>query len=138
MGTLAAVAAAGGFDPEPPGALAADREPPGFDALDMPASTSEHALPGSSKHRAAVPARARLPAALAEERAQKLAERKAREEERRRLQEMLRDARTAVRTRERDSALLQKQLDVSEKAAEDARKVVRDLERQLETLDDAG
>lgn len=137
MGTLAAVAAAGGFDPDPPGALAADREPPGFDVVDMPASTSEHAPPGSSTHRAATPARARLPAAHAEQRAQKLAERKAREEERRRLQEMLREARAAVRARERDSVLLQKQLDASEEAAEDARKVVRDLERQLEALDDA-
>jgi len=32
---------------------------------------------------------------------------------------------------------VQKQLDVSEKAAEDARRVVQDLERQLEVLDDA-
>lgn len=32
-GTLAAIAAAGGFDPDPPGALVADRDPPGFEAL---------------------------------------------------------------------------------------------------------
>jgi len=31
--TLAAVAATGGFDPDPPGALGADRDPPGFEAL---------------------------------------------------------------------------------------------------------
>jgi hypothetical protein len=31
--TLAALAAAGGFEPEPPGALSADRDPPGFEAL---------------------------------------------------------------------------------------------------------
>lgn len=30
--TLSALAAAGGFDPDPPGALSADRDPPGFDA----------------------------------------------------------------------------------------------------------
>jgi hypothetical protein len=29
--TLSALAAAGGFDPDPPGALSADRDPPGFD-----------------------------------------------------------------------------------------------------------
>ncbi|HTV25316.1 MAG TPA: hypothetical protein VMG12_41765 [Polyangiaceae bacterium] len=29
--TLSALAASGGFDPDPPGALAADRDPPGFD-----------------------------------------------------------------------------------------------------------
>jgi hypothetical protein len=32
-GTLSAIAAAGGFDPDPPGALVADRDPPGFEAL---------------------------------------------------------------------------------------------------------
>jgi hypothetical protein len=31
--TLSALAAAGGFDPDPPGALASEREPPGFDAF---------------------------------------------------------------------------------------------------------
>ena len=141
MGTLAAVAAAGGFDPDPPGALAADREPPGFDAVDVSASTSEHEPHGSSRHRAtahaAVPGRARLAAAIAEQRAQKLVERRAREAERHRLHEMLREARAAVRAREHASALLQKQLDTSEKDAEDARRVVQDLERQLEVLDDA-
>src|SRR5262245_14621923 len=30
-GTLAAIAAAGSFDPDPPGGLTTDREPPGFD-----------------------------------------------------------------------------------------------------------
>src|SRR5262249_4879048 len=37
-GTLAAVAAAGGFEPDDPGTLAVDRAPPGFDVLDAPAS----------------------------------------------------------------------------------------------------
>jgi hypothetical protein len=36
VATLSAIAAAGGFDPDPPGALVADRDPPGFDALAMP------------------------------------------------------------------------------------------------------
>src|SRR5579859_2673358 len=31
--TLAALAVTGGFEPDPPGALVADREPPGFEAL---------------------------------------------------------------------------------------------------------
>ena len=31
--TLSAVAASGGFAPDPPGALSADRDPPGFEAL---------------------------------------------------------------------------------------------------------
>lgn len=36
---LAALAAAGGFDPDPPGALKHDRDPPGFDVLAFGAST---------------------------------------------------------------------------------------------------
>jgi hypothetical protein len=36
--TLSALAAAGGFDPEAPGALAADRAPPGFDAAGLGAA----------------------------------------------------------------------------------------------------
>ena len=140
-GTLAAVAAAGGFEPDPPGALAADREPPGFDAVDMPAATAEHESHGTSKRRAtprtAAPERARLTAALAEQRTEKQAERKAREAERHRLQRLLREARTALRAHEHAVALLQKKLDASEQATEDAREAVRDLERQLESLDDA-
>jgi len=140
-GTLAAVAAAGGFEPDPPGALAADREPPGFHAVDMPASTAEHESKGTSKRRAtprtAAPERARRAAALAEQRTEKQAERKAREAERHRLQRMLREARTALRAHEHVAALLQKKLDDADQAAEEAREAVRDLERQLESLDDA-
>ena len=33
--TLSALAATGGFDPDPPGALSADRDPPGFDAVGL-------------------------------------------------------------------------------------------------------
>jgi hypothetical protein len=35
---LSALAAVGTFDPDPPGALAGDREPPGFDTIDMTAA----------------------------------------------------------------------------------------------------
>jgi hypothetical protein len=53
--TLSALAAAGGFDPDPPGALAADRDPPGFEALGVgfvPASAAE---PAAHVEPAAVP-----------------------------------------------------------------------------------
>lgn len=33
--TLSAIAATGGFDPDPPGALGADRDPPGFEAMNI-------------------------------------------------------------------------------------------------------
>jgi hypothetical protein len=138
-GTLAAVAAAGGFDPDPPGALATDRDPPGFDAVDAPASPPAHqSHRGSSRRhatvaRTAVPERVRLAAAA---RAEDRAEREARKVERHRLQKALADAQATLRARERASSLLQKELHASEKAVEDAREVVRDLERQVEVLDD--
>jgi hypothetical protein len=143
MGTLAAVAAAGGFDPDPPGALATDRKPPGFDAFDEPAAVAEHQpTRGSQRQRATVARtaaseREHLAAARAEERAQKQAEAKAREAERRRLKTALVDANAEVRARERALALLQKELQAAEKAVEDAREVVRDLERKFEVFDDA-
>jgi hypothetical protein len=60
--TLSALAAAGGWDPDPPGALSADRDPPGFEAIGIsnvalpappaataPAATAPGGAPG---HRA--------------------------------------------------------------------------------------
>lgn len=48
--TLSALAATGSFDPDPPGALSADRDPPGFDALGStfaaaPASATSRPVP---------------------------------------------------------------------------------------------
>ena len=122
-GTLAAVAAAGSFDPDPPGALTADREPPGFEAIDTVAATTRVARPERTTARP-------------EDRAKKQAEAKARQAERQRLVAALREAQAAVRDRERASALRQKELHAAEKAVADARDVVRDLERELEKLDD--
>lgn len=45
---LAALAAAGGFDPDPPGALKHDRDPPGFDVLAFGASTDSAPRAGSA------------------------------------------------------------------------------------------
>jgi hypothetical protein len=141
MGTLAGVAAAGGFDPDPPGALATDREPPGFDALGTPGSTAEdQPHRGAQKQRAtvaraAVSERERLAAARAEERAKKQAETNARE--RHRLNSALHHANAKVQARERAVWRLQKELQAAEQAVEDAREVVRDLERKLAALDDA-
>ena len=137
-GTLAAIAATGGFDPDPPGALAADREPPGFDAVEA-ASTAKHQQRPSehrpAARRTAVSERARLAAARAEERARKLAETKARE--RHRLTAALDNAKAKVRTCERALSLLQKELPAAEAGVQEARDVVQDLERRLAALDDA-
>src|SRR5262249_46788673 len=122
MATLAAVAAIGGFDPGPPGALTADREPPGLQAH-PPAATTRVAKPERTT-------------AQSEGRAKKQAEAKARQAERQRIVAAIREAQAAVRDRERASALLKKELHAAEKAVEDARYVLLDLERTLEKLDD--
>ena len=113
-GTLAAVAAAGGFDPEPPGTLTSDREPPGFEAVGAsaaPVRASRTAaprcsgLPPPGRRRSergrASEARAKL---KEEARAKKQAELKA--EQRRRLEAALRAAHARVQTHERALARL--------------------------------
>jgi hypothetical protein len=144
-GTLAAIAAAGSFDPDPAGALASDREPPGFEAIG--AAAPAHArrprrgaeTRRTTAARTAVPDRARAAAARAqlreEERARRQAELKARE--RNRLDSALRAAHARIRTDEHALARLQKELRAAEAALADERTVARDLERKLHALDDA-
>ena len=140
-GTLAAVAAAGGFDPEPPGTLAADREPPGFDAVAPPVLASGHPRrPGAQDEHRRVPAsaseRERHAAARAEKQARRLAETRARE--RQRLEKKLRDARAVVQERERALAQVQKELRAAEQAVADARAVAQELSARLEARGDPG
>lgn len=139
MGTLAAVAAAGGFEPDPPGALATDREPPGFDAVGQPASTPRHNTPrgGPQRQRAAATrdaARERHAACAEDRRAKKQAKLKARA--RQRLETAVRDAHAELRRRERALSFLQKDLKAAEKAVEEAHASLGDLERKLRALDD--
>lgn len=141
-GTLAAVAAAGGFDPDPPGALAGDRDPPGFDALAgtgvarQPPPRRGPAPRQAAPVRIAVSEGQRRAAAEAEERARQHAEQKAPNAERRRLTAELHGARAALRGRERAAALRRQELEVAAEAVERAGEAVRDLERKLGKLDD--
>jgi hypothetical protein len=152
-GTLAAIAAEGGFD-EQPGTLAVDRDPPGFEVIGSPAKSiapETRALPkdtapatderGNARVRAAAE-RQRIAAHKAERRAVEQAEKKRQRElarrtsERRRLETALRAARADVTTRERALSSLQKELRAAETAVGDARQVVQDVERKLADLDD--
>ncbi len=70
--TLSAIAVAGGFDPDPPGALAEDRDPPGFAAFGIASGSDEPAAPvahppkateaAKHEHHAKAPAHATPPA----------------------------------------------------------------------------
>jgi flagellar biosynthesis GTPase FlhF len=53
--TLAALAAAGGWDPDPPGALSADRDPPGFEAIGISNVVELPATPAGKRDATAEP-----------------------------------------------------------------------------------
>jgi hypothetical protein len=132
--TLAAIAAAGGFEPDPPGALAADRDPPGFAAVSVvakPAEGAPHAAPAPDR------TAARVRAAEAMERKRREAERARRKAERSRVQQELRTATAEVRQRERAFARLEQQVRDADQALSAARAMMQDLERRLAELDEA-
>lgn len=158
--TLSAIAAAGGFDPDPPGALAADRDPPGFEAIGIlpeksaPLPPSQHpagqrvahhhvrdvTAPKPAKRDAAAD-RARLRAIETKRRTAERAEKKRRDAERARRRadaERVRKAilagKKAIQHRERVRSALAKRLAAAEEALADSRKTVADLENELTQL----
>jgi hypothetical protein len=142
--TLAALAAAGDFAPDPPGALSADRDPPGFETVSL-AVQPTHAEPKASgtKSSSSVAKRERgrgeaLMRAAAERRKERdAAERTRRQAERSRLQSALRAATVETRRLERAHALLERQLREAESAVSAAQVQVEGLEHQLAKLDEA-
>lgn len=145
--TLSALAASGGFDPDPPGALAADRDPPGFEAIGIPSAPVEAAAaatptPGANK--AALAAARTAHEADAEQRRQEeLAQRQRAEQERarrraerHRLETELRDARAEIETRERTVRELEEQLARARREIEEARATIETLTGKLAALAD--
>ncbi len=148
--TLSALAATGGFDPDPPGALAEDRDPPGFEAVGIPAEPAEPAEPskghdGHKKHDVHVKdelaaARAKAEAQREREREDKRkaeAERKQRAAERHRLETALRTAKAEHSDRERAVKRIEKDLDHARAAADKAQQLVDEIESRLAELADA-
>ena len=124
--TLSAIAAAGGFEPDPPGALSADRGPPGFDAVadSAPAEDVEGARAEAADERRRAQA----------ERERKKAEELARKQEQRRLEAEHREATSALDACERELAQHRKALAEAQARAERARAAVEELERRLASL----
>jgi hypothetical protein len=131
--TLAALAAAGGFEPDAPGTLASDREAPGFDAFGL---VIPEAKPRRSSSAEAEEAKSK--ASDREARAAAAAEKRRAEEEaararveRRRLEGLLRAAQAEVEelTRERDER--QQALARAEAKLAAALEAVADFERRL-------
>jgi hypothetical protein len=157
--TLSALAASGGWDPDPPGALSADREPPGFEALGI---SNELALPAIEERKethARQPARAghddlarsRRDVAEAQRRKEREAaaaraeaaadmrraetERARAAAERHRIEAALRTAQGDVTQREREVVKLERDLASARNMVAQAKAVVQGLEERLAHLD---
>ena len=150
--TLAAISASGGFDPDPPGALGADRDPPGFEAIgiaaevERPAAKPKHDEPdedrsAAEEQRAHAAAKRHREAEEAAERAEAAAERRRAEQEeakrlaeRHRTEAALRTAVGEVERRAREADRLRTALTEAEEAIGKAQAVVVDLETRLAEL----
>jgi hypothetical protein len=129
--TLSAVAATGGFAPDAPGALSADRDPPGFEALGFgPAATATSAE--APPENAESPQEAeRRRAEEAERRRAEEAERQRRLAERERLSTLLRDAEQLRDTQQRDASRLRSELETAEQSLKKTQALLAELEQQL-------
>jgi len=139
--TLAALAATGGWDPDPPGALSADRDPPGFEAIGvgnvvelpvMRARVTEAAHEPAAHRPDKDAAAARAQAAAELRRAE--AERAKAAAERHRLEAALRTARGDVAQREREVVRLERDLAAARDMVDQARAIALGLEQQLGQL----
>jgi hypothetical protein len=154
--TLSALAANDGWDPDPPGALSDDRDPPGFEALGIaplaavaPAPAPKHEPKQHPPKKSdddeddkAALERARKQAE-AREQAEAAAERRKAEEarakqlaERHRIEAAIRTGKGEVEARVRELERLKKSVETAEANVEQARAVVADLEERLEQLGD--
>ena len=115
--TLSAIAATGSFDPDPPGALTDDRDPPGFEAAAVPTAA------------VAAETASRLSASADQRRAEDTGKKKRAERERD--EAALRTAVGEVERRVRDVERLRKATSDAEVALEKSRAIVTDLERKL-------
>jgi hypothetical protein len=152
--TLSALAASGGFDPDPPGALANDRDPPGFEALgfgfelepraEAPAPQAKHPAKHEAKHaqhdgagakRSDHDEEAERERKRAAEERERLAQERARKKaERDRLTVDLRAAHEDVTTLLRDAERLRHELRGVESKLEKAQQRVEKLKNALSEI----
>ena len=145
---LSALAAVGSFDPDPPGALAGDREPPGFDVLGMGVpqaveraagpkhpSADRSELTDAKRRKETDAARARQERERIELERRKAEEERARKRERERLEKALRSAKAELKFRTEQVERLESELAQAEKTVAQARAELADLESRLSGLD---
>jgi hypothetical protein len=137
--TLSAVAAIGGFQPDPPGALGADRDPPGFEALGFAttnATPTTESVDKPDKHAGARHAQQaeKRRADEAERRRAEEAERQRRLAERERLSAKLRRAEELRVAQQRELVRLRSEVEAAEQSLKDAQALIRNLEAELASL----
>jgi hypothetical protein len=128
--TLSAVAASGGFAPEPDGALTSDRDPPGFETFTGEGTAKAAAVPSGG----AVPDEAERRRAEAERKRAEEEERQRRQAERERLSAALREARELLSAREREASRLRAELEAAEQRTKETRALLADIETKLGAL----
>lgn len=150
--TLSAIAAQGDFEPEPAGALSADRDPPGFEAVGLETSPTRAPAPkapekerahdsdaaeaaarkadANARHREAERQRAEE----AERKRAEEAERKRRLAERERVTKALRDTRALLKGHEQERERLKEELEATEQSVDEAQALLDRLEKELASL----
>ena len=145
--TLSAIAAIGGFAPDPAGALSSDRDPPGFEALGFGDETSASAATSTTE---APQTKAAAPDDAAARREREAAERAAEVEKRRiegearaarlaereRLSASLREARQLQTTQQSELSRMRSELDAAEQRLKQTQALLAELEQKLASLSD--
>ncbi len=150
--TLSAIAATGSFDPDQPGALTDDRDPPGFEAAGIPGLAASVAAPKSKAgdddddkpiKRAQADDKRRADSAAAAEKAEAAAERRKADEvkakknaERHRHEAALATAKGDVQRRQRDVDRLRSAVEDAEAQLTKSQAIVDDLESKLAEMTD--
>jgi hypothetical protein len=157
--TLSALAAAGGFEPDAPGELSADRDPPGFEALGFGAATGASAsgsaaASGSAGGRVAASAKAGSASAKAgadeakeaavrreREREAEVERKRAEQEERtrrlaerERLSATLRQTQALRETQQHELLRLKSQLERAERGLKETQALIAEIEDKLASL----
>jgi hypothetical protein len=136
--TLSALAVSGGFDPDPPGALSADRDPPGFEALGI---TATEAVTKAAKPKPEKPAakkdddeeertKRELAEAAAERKKKEAAEAK-RLAELRAMEQALSGAKSELERKQKDLDRLEKAVEAARTTVEKSQAAVDELEAKL-------
>ncbi len=148
--TLSAIAATGNFDPDPPGALADDRDPPGFEAAGIPGLAASVPKAKDDDEEEDKPSKRgqsddkrRADAAAASEKAEAAAERRRADElknkklaERHRHEAALATAKGDVQRRQRDVDRLRSAVEDAEAQLTKSQAIVDDLESKLAEMAD--